>query len=293
MHRSLRLLTLPLLASLLTACSEPGPTPEASTGKTPYIVAVNRPLAWFAEQLLGGRVEVVMPAPAGTDPARWRPDADDVGLLQEAELVLLNGADYSPWLKHVSLSASRLVVTSEANRAQWIPLQSQVTHSHGPEGEHAHSGYAFTTWMNLDLAAGQARAVAAALQSNLPAQAGNIEANATALLQELAAMDDSYAEAVAPLRGRQVIYSHPVYQYFEARYQLPGISLHWEPDDMPGDAQWRELESSLEEDALFVWESEPLPRIAERLSALGVEQVTVDPGANADRDWMQLQRDNS
>jgi zinc transport system substrate-binding protein len=112
------------------------------------------------------------------------------------------------------------------------------------------------------------------------------------LLADLDALDKAFEEAVAPLRSRQVIYSHPVYQYFEARYQLPGLSLHWEPDVMPEDGQWRKLEAALQGNALFVWEGTPEAAIAARLNALGASQVTLDPGANTRGDWLQLQREN-
>ena len=89
-----------------------------------------------------------------------------------ASLVLLNGAGYSGWLDKVSLKSDSLVPTSEALRDNWIALEDQVTHSHGPGGEHAHAGYAFTTWMDMSLARVQAESVAAALVSRWPERDG-------------------------------------------------------------------------------------------------------------------------
>ena len=281
-----------LLLSALMGCGAQDPTAEKPVDQARHIVAVNSPLAYFAGRLLGGISDVIMPAPAGTDPSQWRPGIADIESLQAAELVLLNGAGYSPWLSRVALSDNRTINTGESVRERWIALDHQVSHSHGPEGEHAHSGYAFTTWMDLALAAAQAQAMASALQAAFPDHAEAISAQLVALLEDLRALDSAYAKSVAPLRGRQVIYSHPVYQYFEARYQLPGLSLHWEPDSMPDEKQWSELEGVRQADTLFIWESEPDSAIADRLRSLGVEQVTVDPGANIQGDWLQLQHDN-
>ena len=146
--------------------------------------------------------------------------------------------------------------------------------------------------MDLDLAGAQAQALSDALQGHFPDQAAAIAERARALQAELQALDRAYAAAAAQLQGRQLIYSHPVYQYFEARYGLPGLSLHWEPDVMPDDNHWAALQGRLEEQPLFVWEAAPDPAIAARLGALGIEQVTVDPGANYSGDWLALQRDN-
>ena len=43
-----------------------------------------------------------------------------------------------------------------------IELEDVTTHSHGSEGEHVHRGWAFTTWLDPELATLQAQAVAAA-----------------------------------------------------------------------------------------------------------------------------------
>lgn len=282
-----------LLIALLAACSEKSVPIAPPDTSAPYLVAVNSPLQYFALRLVGEGIDVRVPAPAGTDPALWEPTVEDVLQLQGAELVLLNGAGYSPWLDKVTLGADRLVVTSEAARDQWIELKGQVTHSHGPEGEHAHGDYAFTTWMDMSLARAQAEAVAAALIRRWPEKRKQVGANLDALLADVDALDAGYREQAARLVGRQIIYSHPVYQYFERRYTLPGHSLHWEPDVMPGEAQWQELEQLRGEGALFVWEAGPDAAIAERMAAMGLISVVVDPAANCgDREWLDVQREN-
>jgi zinc transport system substrate-binding protein len=289
---SITLLTV-LFCGLLTACGGDS-TPARLENKTDsFITAVNSPLQYFAQTLIGPEIEVRMPAPSGTDPAQWQPGIEDILQLQQAQLILLNGAGYSNWLNKVSLSEEQLVITTAAARDKWIKLTGQVSHSHGPQGEHAHSGYAFTTWMDMSLAQIQAKAVARALQNRWPVREADIGGRLTGLLAELESIDRGYAEAAARLRKHQIIYSHPVYQYFERRYDLPGISLHWEPDVMPGDEQWKELEGIEAGTILFVWEAEPSHEIAKRMSEMGIKFVVVDPAANIESDrWLTLQQEN-
>ena len=109
------------------------------------IYTVNYPLAYFAERLAGDLAEVRFPAPPDVDPAFWKPGADVVAAYQRADLILLNGAGYAKWVDKASLPRSRLVDTSRAFADKYIQAPSAVTHSHGPGGEHAHSGTAFTT----------------------------------------------------------------------------------------------------------------------------------------------------
>ncbi len=288
--------TTPLIALLtatLVACSDNSAPVVQDTTNAPYLVAVNNPLHYFSQRLSSGAVEVRLPAPAGTDPAPWAPAVEDVLQLQGAELVLLNGAGYSQWPGKVTLSASKLVVTSESARDQWIELEGQVTHSHGPEGEHAHGGYAITTWMDFDIAAGQAESIAEALTAALPEEASAIAERLAALQTDLTELDLAWQRCAKGLSGKALIYSHPVYQYFEQRYGLAGTSLHWEPDQMPSDEQWRQLQANLVADALFVWESEPAPEISSKMAGIGLASVVIDPAANrADQDWLAVQQAN-
>ncbi len=286
-------LTSLLLCVLISACSgERAPEPS-QPGAAPYLVAVNNPLQYFAQRLLGVEPPVLLPVPAQGDPARWLPTVDDILQLQGAELVLLNGAGYSGWLDKTSLAPGRLVVTAEPARAQWIELENTVTHSHGPQGEHAHGGFAFTTWMDFALAAQQAQAVGNALVAHWPQREARIRADLESLLADLEALDQGFTAVAARLRGRQMIYSHPVYQYFERRYGLSGSSLHWEPDAMPTQSQWQALQRLARPGSLFVWEAPPQADIAERMDALGIDWVVLDPGANAgELDWLALQRRN-
>jgi zinc transport system substrate-binding protein len=284
---------LVLLTATLTACGKPSGPVVPDTTDAPYIVAVNSPLHYFARRLSGGAIEVRLPAPAGTDPAQWAPAVEDVLQLQGAELVLLNGAGYSHWPGKVTLSANKLVVTSEPARGQWIELEGQVTHSHGPEGEHAHGGYAFTTWMDMSLARVQAESIATALIKRWPEKRDQVSVNLAALLADIDALDAGYREQANRLTGRQIIYSHPVYQYFERHYHLPGKSLHWEPDIMPTEEQWQELERLRRENSLFVWEAEPEAAIVVRMTAMGLESVVIDPAANSvGQDWLSVQKAN-
>ena len=90
-----------------------------------------------------------------------------------------------------------------------------------------------------------------------------------------------------------MLFSHPVYQYLQQRYPLNGHALHWEPDVMPGDAQWRELQSLAGPGALFVWEAQPTAEISERMDAMGLKWVVLDPGAGGGvDDWLALQQAN-
>ncbi|MEH6583932.1 MAG: metal ABC transporter substrate-binding protein [Halioglobus sp.] len=282
-----------LLLTVIACGDQQAPTAQQQAERSQFIVAANTPLQYFAQRLLDGEIEVRMLAPEKTDPAQWLPSVGDVLQLQQAQLILLNGAGYSNWLSKVSISDSILVNTSSTVRERWIELEGQVSHSHGPTGEHAHGSYAYTTWMDMSLAQIQAKAIASALQERWPEKIEGIDRNLAALLADLNELDQGFMTAATRLRGRQLVYSHPVYQYFERRYRLPGVSLHWEPDHMPSEEHWTELQGLNSGDILFIWEAKPAAEIADRMRKLDIEFVVFAPAANQrEKDWMSVQKEN-
>jgi zinc transport system substrate-binding protein len=269
--------TIWIWLTLLVGLGGSGTAVGADTELTVY--TVNYPLAYFAERIGGELVDVHFPAPEG-DPAYWSPDADAIGAYQQADLILLNGAGYAGWVKKATLAKSKLVNTSKSFRDQYIPLEDVVTHSHGPGGEHEHAGTAFTTWLDFTLATEQARAIADAFARKLPDHKATFVAQLAVLEQELAELDSVLLAFVDP--ATPVIGSHPVYQYLQRRYGLNMKSVHWEPDQMPDDSQWRAFEKLLEEHPArwMVWEGKADPATVERLSRLGVQSIVSDPCGN-------------
>src|SRR5688500_16004167 len=136
----------------------------------PTVYVVNYPLQYFAERIGAEHVQVVFPAPADEDPAFWKPDVNTIAAFQAADLIVVNGATYAKWLKTASLPKAKLVNTSERFKDRYIEIKDTVTHSHGPGGEHSHTGTAFTTWLDMRQAVQQAQAITAALSQLLPEQ---------------------------------------------------------------------------------------------------------------------------
>ena len=293
MHNTVRTLSRLTIALLLTTL----PFTAALAEQKLTIYTVNYPLAYFAERLAGDLAQVEFPAPPDVDPAFWMPDADTIAAFQAADLILLNGAGYAKWVDKVSLPASRLVNTSRGFTDQYIETTGGVSHSHGPGGEHSHSGIAFTTWLDLDLAAHQAEAVARAIARKRPETQARVGRNLEALRSELLALDARLAATVATAPARPLLASHPVYQYLARRYGLNLRSVLWEPDDVPTPQQWAELERTLGEHPAhwMLWEAVPAPETASRLRALGVESIVFNPCANrpADGDFLSIMDDNA
>lgn len=260
------------------------------------VYVVNYPLKYFAERIGGAHVNVMLPVPADVDPVYWTPGIADIGAYQRADLILLNGAGYAKWVRNVSLPRAKTVDTSRAFKDQYITVKETMTHSHGGKGEHAHEGLAFTTWMDLSLAVKQAEAIVEALVRKRPQQKDLFRANYRLLENDLLALDSRIKSIVSPNNTVPIIFSHPVYEYFEKAYGLNGKSVHWEPDQKPSSAQIAELNRILEMHPArwMVWEGDPGVAAVEKLNAMGVQSAVFDPCGNvpAEGDFLSVMQQN-
>lgn len=260
------------------------------------VAAVNYPLAYFAERIGGGLVEVVYPVPADVDPAFWNPSPEGVAAFQSADLVLLNGATYAKWVPKVTLAPGKLVDTSAAFADRYIEIADAVTHTHGPGGDHAHTGTAFTTWLDFSQAALQAEAIRGALAKRDPANEEAFAANFAALEKDLADLDIRMRKMTADKIYRPLVASHPVYQYLARRYNLALEAVMWEPEVVPPASSWRDLAAGLEAHPAqwMIWEGEPAVESASRLKEMGVQSLVFAPCMNAPEsgDFLSIMRSN-
>jgi zinc transport system substrate-binding protein len=283
-----------LIGTMLIGCQpaeDPKPATVAVSTASPEVYAVNYPLAWMAERIGGDAIRVVFPAPEGIDPAHWQPTPETILNYQGADLVLLNGAGYAGWIQFAALSPGKLVDTSRGLSARFVSVGG-ATHSHGPKGEHDHGDVASQTWLDPSIASAQARAVADALEPLV----STADAAFERLQADLANLDSRVAAAFAGWADAGVLYSHPVYQYLDARYGLNGRSVSWEPDEDPGDTEWQRL-AGLQRDraaSVMLWEGEPLPATAAKLSDLGIATVVFETGARVptEGDYLTLMQRN-
>jgi len=249
--------TFLILALLVTACGGGGSGDVASvveeTTEAIVIYTVNYPLAYFAERIGGDLVEVHFPAPGDEDPAFWSPDAETIAEFQTADLILLNGAGYAKWVDRAALPSSRVVNTS-----------------------------AFTTWLDPELAIQHAQAIEAAISVLRPDDEPEIRQRMELLKENLFDIDGRLAAAAKTLEDEPLLFSHPVYQYLINRYELNGVEIHWEPDQVPDGHAWDHLEEGLQSHPAkwMVWEGEPLEETVAGLAELGVKSVVFDPCGN-------------
>jgi len=261
--------------------------PGLAWGQELRVAAVNGPLAYFARALGGEAVELYFPVPDGVDPASWRPTIAEIAEYQKSDLILLNGAGYAGWTTKAALPRAKTVDTGKALEDRLIMLNSAVTHSHGADGEHSHTGVASQTWLDLDQATTQAAAVAEALRRRLPDRAEAISAAETDLVAALAERHKRAQELGAQLVGARLIASLPGLEYFARAYGLDIAPLAWTPGQAPGPDDLEALDAALPA-RLFVWQEAPDAAARAAVAERGLAQAVANPGSVAAADFLAV-----
>ncbi|MBV0913842.1 metal ABC transporter substrate-binding protein [Anianabacter salinae] len=252
-------------------------SPLAAQDK-PVVAAVNYPLAWMAERLGGDAVEVLFPVPADRDPSFWRPGLSDISAIQAADVIALNGAGFAGWTTRTSLPRSRIVDTSAGFSDDYISTDS-ITHSHGADGEHSHTGTASYTWLDFGQAARQAEALAGMMQRRIPGSGDAVVSALPGLVADLEALDSHARDTLAPLQGTAMIATHPRYQYFARAYGLQIAALDWDAGAMPDADQWDALQALTDETGAqtLIWEAAPPQEALAQAEGMGLRSVVFAP----------------
>jgi zinc transport system substrate-binding protein len=259
------------------------------------VFASNYPLSYFAERISGNAEIVIFPEIDG-DPAFWEPTTADIITMQQSDIILLNGASYEKWRTTVSLPKRKIVDTSKAFRSQYIFMEEAVDHAHGPSGAHSHSGTAFTTWIDLNQAAFQAKAIRDAMAKQNISSEKVLKKNFKSLIEDLRVLDTEINEITRGHSKVPLVASHPVYQYFARRYGLNIKAVLWEPDVFPDEQMWTHLKEIVKEHPAkwMIWEGEPLPQSIAKLKEMGIESIVFDPCGNQPErgDFLSVMRQN-
>ena len=260
------------------------------------VYTVNYPLYYFAERIGGEYIQVVLPAPPDVDPAFWDPDDNTVRQYQKADLIILNGAGYAKWTRKVSLPMLRMVDTSRAFKDELIHIETNVTHNHGPGGDHSHGGTAFTTWLDFSQAAIQAEAVFMALVRKLPAQKQDLTKNFKELQKDLLDLDKQMIVIGERMAQTPLFTSHPIYQYVARRYDMNIQMMMWDPDEDPEGREWQNLQEAAKYHPAkwMLWEGEPLKSSVKKLQDLDISSTVFTPCMNrpAEGDFLMVMQAN-
>jgi zinc transport system substrate-binding protein len=248
-------------ASVLTAvaCSKDQSAGQPTSQHEDIVLTTFYPMTYFARQIAGDLVPVECLVPAGEDPIFWRPSREALQRYSNAKLVAINGAGFEKWTQQASLPASRVVNTSAGLEPAFISYETEVTHSHGPGGEHSHTGTDGHTWLGDDMVLVQIANLTEAMIKQWPEHEEVFMANTLSLTEDLTDLKLRCKDEI-DLEGVKLIASHPAYNYLARSNGWAIKNLDLDPDEGLTDeviAKINEAIGDHEGKVVLLWESEP------------------------------------
>jgi zinc transport system substrate-binding protein len=245
------------------------------------VAAAFYPLAFAADAVAPDGVEVVNLTPPGVEPHDLELGASDVGLIDDARLVLYLGGGFQPALEDA-------VAKREGPSLDALEGQSLLP---GPrDGDEADPH----VWLDPTRLAAVARRVAGALGD---------PAAADGLVERLDALDAELRSGLADCGRREIVTSHAAFGYLAHRYgleQVPlaGLAPEAEPSPRDLEALVQRVEESGATTVFF--ETLASPELAEVVAReTGATTAVLDPleGIAADRladgvDYFTVMREN-
>ncbi|NJO54424.1 MAG: metal ABC transporter substrate-binding protein [Bacteroidales bacterium] len=188
----------------------------------------------FVKTVGGDRLDVATLVGPNGDAHVYAPSPADARTLAEAGLVFVNGLDFEGWLDRL-VKASGTKATLVTATKGVSPLRSEHHddddhghdhgHSHSHKG-HSHGAFDPHAWQSVANAKIYVANIRDALVTADPAGKDAYEANATAYLAKLDALEAEVKAAVEriPANRRRIVTSHGAFQYFEKAYGVEFVS---------------------------------------------------------------------
>jgi zinc/manganese transport system substrate-binding protein len=185
------------------------------------VVATFSILADFVKNVGGDRVAVSALVGANGDAHVYQPSPGDAKTLSDAKVVFTNGLGFEGWMARLvkaSGTKAPMIVATKGVK----PRKAEGGHDHG----HGHGDADPHAWQSVTNAKIYVANIRDALAAADPAGKTAYEANATAYLAKLDALDAEVKAAVAgiPADRRKIITTHDAFGYFGAAYGVSFIA---------------------------------------------------------------------
>ncbi len=316
-------------AALLTGCGSPKSaessqesSSSAEAAKKMTVYTSTDPIFDFASQIAGDRVQLVNLMPSGADAHHWEPSAQDIAAVSEADLLLLNGAQYEMWLSKVtdalgdhvkvvdtSTGVDLIRVSEDHDHEEHAEEASHDHEEHAEEAdhdhEHAHVHGEFDPhyWMDVKAAEQQAKNVLQALIEADPEGKETYEANFAALQSKFDALNASYEKELKPFAGKSIVVPHEAFGYLCRRFNLQQVGIEGLlADGEPNAVRMKEIIDLAKAQGITAvfYEANEDPKLSEQIaSEIGattlplhsLETITEEERAKG-KDYFSIMEDN-
>lgn len=207
------------------------------------------PMYEFTSKVAGDLADVHLLVPSGVEPHDWEPTPQDIGTIEQSDLLVYNGAGIEGWVDQVlSGSDNKGLMSVEASKGLDLMqgVEDEDDHeadheadhgeAHTEEGahDHDHGGLDPHVWLSPKLAIQEVRNIEAGLSEKAPEHKDQFKQNADAYVAQLEQLDQEYIKELTDTKRKDFITQHAAFGYLAKSYgltQVPiaGLSPEQEP----------------------------------------------------------------
>lgn len=248
-----------LLAGLLlvtAGCAKSGGSNAGNSGGSGdgklQVEASFYPMYEFTKNVAGDLADVHTLIPATVEPHDWEPTPKDIKSIEDADLLVYNGAGLEGWVDQViSSSDNKKLVAVEASKGIAIKTgykdeDEDEDEDGGAAGaaaeENPDGGQDPHVWLSPKQAIQEVRNIQAGLSEAAPDHAGEFKANADAYVEKLTQLDKEFAEELSNPKRMDFITQHAAFAYLAQDYGLTQVPIAGlSPDQEPSASQMADI----------------------------------------------------
>lgn len=271
MSKSRYLYAIVLIVVLILTVALLSNVRDRTTSQKLNIVVTFYPLAEFAKQVGGDKVEVINITSGGVEPHDYEPSSQDIIKIQKSDLFLINGNGLDTWaLDLITDSKTRAVVMSEEVLAVDPSILEDPTLTNDPH-----------FWLDPIIAQEIVDIIGDELSAVDPANEELYQSNASNYRSSLDALDTNYTNGLRNCEKNKIVVSHKAFNYIGRRYNIEinnisGIS----PEEEPSAKQLAEISELVKTEGIEFVFSESLgsPELAQTVATeVGVQMLELNP----------------
>ena len=192
--------------------------PIQQSDKT-LVVASFYPLAFMTESIGGDNVDVICLIPYNSEAHSWQPSISDIGSLEEANIIIYNGAGLEPWMLDIleAININDKIIVEASKNVTLIDSSGDPDISPGQKDPH--------TWVSPFTAQKLAKAIFEALNESDPVNGGVYFENYNKLKLRLQNLDSQYINELKVNTRSKIFVTHGAFGYLATRYGFKQMSV--------------------------------------------------------------------
>jgi zinc transport system substrate-binding protein len=265
------------------------------------IVATIAPLADFAQQVGGDKVEVTLLLPPGASPHTYEPTPKVLRAISQAKIILKIGSGLEFWAdRMIRVSSPDITIVDSS---EGVDLITDIFHNHDHHDSHGHGKDNGRNtdphiWLDPTICMQIITKIEAALSKADPSNMSYYKKNAGIYNEKLRDLDQEIFDRTKTFRTREYVTFHSAWNYFSRRYGLKVAAVIEEsPGKEPSPRHVKRIIDILKGLNTRVIFAEPQfsPKIAETIAReAGAQVLILDPegGQKGRETYLELMRYN-